>query len=193
MSLKENVKAIKEELSAEEQFLESVIKAEGFWKKYKNIVIALVVALVLGLLIKAGMSYMHEQNIETSNHAYNTLMTHPDDASALATLKKSNPKMYSMYVFQQNIASSDIAVLEKIKGEIKDPILLELMTYHIASLEKKVSAATTDIAKDFALMQEGYLLLQNDKIKEANAKFSGISSNSSLQGLIANLKHYMGK
>jgi len=37
LSLKENIEAIKEELTVEEKFLESVIKTESFYKKNKKL------------------------------------------------------------------------------------------------------------------------------------------------------------
>ncbi len=193
MSLKENVKAIKEELSAEEQFLESVIKAEGFWKKYNKLVIALAVLLVVGLLTKAVMSYIHDGNIESSNNAYNALIKDSGDTAALATLKQSNPKLYEMHLFKTSIQSKDVAMLEKSKAEITDPILKNLLSYQIGSLNKKVNSLDVGVAKEFALVQEGYLLLQENKIKEANAKFAQIPADSTLRSTVDSLKHYSGK
>ena len=193
MSLKENVKAIKEELSAEEQFLESVIKAEGFWKKYKNLVIVLAVLLIVGLLAKAVMGYMHDSDIESSNNAYNALIKDSGDTAALATLKKSNPKLYEMYMFKTSMQSKDVSVLEKSKQEITDPILKNLMTYQTGSLNEKVNSLDAGVAKEFALLQEGYLLLKENKIKEAGAKFAQIPADSTLRSTVESLKHYSGK
>ena len=192
MSLKENVDAIKEELSAEEQFLESVIKAEGFWKKYKKPLIALGVVVVVGLLAKAGMDYIHQSNIEASNKAYNILLKDSGDAEALATLKDKNPKLYEMFLFQKAVKVGDTKALEDIKGDITDPIMQDLLAYQLSSLEKKVSAVDTKIVQNYALFEEAYLLLGQDKVKEADAKLSQIPADSPLHGLIANLKHYMG-
>ncbi|HIP46518.1 MAG TPA: hypothetical protein EYG95_03045 [Campylobacterales bacterium] len=193
MGLKENVKAIKEELGAEEQFLESIIKAEGFWKKYKKLVIALVVLLVVGLLTKAVMGYTHDNNIESSNNAYNALIKDSGDTAALATLKSSNPKLYEMYLFKTSMASKDVTTLEKSKQEISDPVLKNLLSYQIGSLTKKVSSLDAGVAKEFALLQEGYLLLQENKIKEAAAKFAQIPADSTLRATVESLKHFTGK
>jgi len=193
LSLKENINAIKEELSAEEQFLEGVIKAEGFWKKYKKVVITLVLLLVVGLLTKALMSYIEESNIESSNIAYNALLEDSGDTAALATLKQSNSKLYEMYLFKISMESKDVLILEKNKVLMTDPILTNLMAYQISSLNQKVSALDAGIAKELALLQEGYLLLKEDKIKEAAAKFAQISTDSTLRTSVENLKHYSGK
>ena len=193
MSLKDNIKTIKDELSTEEQLLESVIKAEGFWKKYKTIIIVLATVLVVGVLAKAIMGYMHDNNVESSNAAYNALMKDESDSVALATLKASNPKLYDMYQFKKSVASQDVATLEKTKAEVSDPILKNLLTYQAGSLNKKLTASEAGIAQELALFQEAYLLLQENKIKEAQAKFSQIPADSSLRGVVANLKHYMGQ
>ena len=193
MSLKDNVNAIKEELNAEEQFLESVIKAEGFWKKYKTFIVAIAVIALVAVLAKAVMGYMHEQNILASNEAYATLSKNANDTQALETLKSKNPKMYEMYLFERGTKSTDVASLKALQGEIKDPILASLLSYQIASLEKNISSMSVDVAKEYALLQEAYLLLQNDKIKDAQAKLSQIAADSSLRAVVDNLKHYMGK
>ncbi len=193
LSLKENVNAIKEELSTQEQFLESVIKAEGFWKKYKNIIIAAVAVILIGLIAKGITGYIHTQNIITANKAYNLLLKNSSDTKALALLKSSSPELYSLYLFQNSAQKNDLAALQKSKSEIKDPILQELLTYQINSLDNKITVADTEIAKDFALLQEGYLLLKADKIKEAKAKFSHIEKNSPVRGVVELLNHYQGK
>jgi len=193
LSLKDNVNAIKEELSAEEQFLESVIKAEGFWKKYKKILIGLAVIVVVGLLAKVAMDTIHDSNIEASNNAYNALLKNSNDTAALATLKSKNPKLYEMYLFKTNMDSNDASALEKTKALISDPILKNLITYQVESINKKVHAVDAGIAKELALAQEGYLLLKENKIKEADAKFAEIPATSTLQSIVKNLKHYSGK
>ena len=193
MSLKENVKAIKEELSTEEQFLESVIKAEGFWKKYKTPLILLSTAVVVGFLAKAVMGYLHESNIEASNEAYSALLKDSADTSALATLKSKNPKLYEMFLFKDSMKNQDPAVLAKSASAIQDPVLKKLLQYQVASLNKKVTASDAGIATEFALLQEGYLLLKENKIKEARAKLAKIPKNSALSSVVASLNHYMGK
>ena len=49
MGLKENINAVKEELSTEEQFLESIIKGERFFKRNKKIIIGGLVLVALGI------------------------------------------------------------------------------------------------------------------------------------------------
>ena len=50
MSLKENLQAVKNSLSTEEQMIEGFIKGERFIKKYKFVFVAVVVLLVAYLV-----------------------------------------------------------------------------------------------------------------------------------------------
>ena len=47
MALKEDINDIKQSLSAEEEFLENVIKSEFFIKKHKKLIISIIVILVV--------------------------------------------------------------------------------------------------------------------------------------------------
>ena len=55
MSIKENVDYVKEELNSQEKFLESFVKGERFYKKYRTLIfasIAIIVIGAIGLVIK---------------------------------------------------------------------------------------------------------------------------------------------
>jgi hypothetical protein len=196
LSLKENVKAIKEELNAEEQFLEGVIKAEGFWKKYKTIAIVLGTVAFLAVIAKMVMGYMHESSLEKSNIAYSKLLKNGDDADALSSLKSSNPKLYEMFLFKKSIKTKDLGELEKLQSSLKDPILKDLVTYQIDSISKKdlsnYAAKEGSVIREFALYESAYLLLKDNKIKEAHAKLDTIPKTSPLFGMAQGLKHYSG-
>ena len=196
LSLKENVKAIKEELNTEEQFLESVIKAEGFWKKYKTIVIVLAALAFLAVVGKMVMGYMHESSMQKSNEAYSKLLKNGDDADALASLKGSNPKLYEMFMFQKSVKTTDVKELEKLQSSLKDPVLKDLVSYQIDSISQKdlSSYATKEgsIIKEFALYESAYLLLKQNKIKEATTKLDQIQKTSPLFNMAQSLKHYSG-
>jgi hypothetical protein len=196
LSLKDNVKAVKEELNAQEQFLEGVIKAEGFWKKYKNIVIILATVILLAVIAKMVMGYMHERSLEKSNIAYSKLLKNSEDSDALSSLKSSNPKLYEMFIFKKSIQSMDLGELEKLKSTLKDPILKDLVTYQIDSISSKdlsnYAAKEGSIIKEFALYESAYLLLKDNKIKEAHAKLEMIPRTSPLFGMAQGLKHYSG-
>jgi hypothetical protein len=191
LGLKENVEAVKKELSSEEQFLESVIKAEGFFKKYKKLLIALAVTIVLVALGSAFYQYLQEKSLNESNKAYKTLLKTPTDEKALSTLKSKNQGLYQLFVFSNSIKDGKF---DDLKSKIKDPILLDLVEYQKASSEgTDLSAYTTKqsaLLKDFAKLQSVYTLLKNDKKEEASKLLSEISKNSPLQQIVQSFKHY---
>ena len=47
MSIKENVDYVKTGLSSEEKFLESFVKGERFFKKYKTLIFAFVIIIIV--------------------------------------------------------------------------------------------------------------------------------------------------
>jgi hypothetical protein len=195
LSLKDNIDAIKKELSAEEQFLESVVRAEGFWKKYKKIVISLAVLLVVLALGKVLYDYMKEKNLNESNSAYLTLQQNPDDKSALESLKSKNPKLYELFIFSNGIKNTDASKLEALSADISDPVLKDLLTYQKASLSKKdissYSMKQNALLKDFALVEEVYVLFKDGKSKEAKEKLAQIPESSQLNQIAQSFKHYL--
>ncbi len=195
MSLKENIEAVKKELSAEEQFLESIVKAEGFWKKYKKLLIVLAVLVVVAALSLALYNSMKEKSLITSNEAYTTLTKNPTDKEALATLKSKNPKLYQLFLFSNEMKNADVAKLEAISSQISDPILKDLLSYQKASLSGKGMAEYSlkqgAILKEFASLQEVYTLFKEGKSKEAKALLAQIPESSQLQQIAQSFKHYL--
>ncbi len=191
MSLKDNVKAIKDELNTQEQFLESVIKAEGFFKKYKKILIALVVALVVLVIGYNIYTSMQSSNLQKANEAYSKLLKDPNDKESLTILKDKNPNLYQAFIFSQALKGGN---LDELKSKITDPILKDLLSYYIASNTKKNLSSyimkEDAILKELALLEEAYLLMLDGKTKEAKNKIKQISPTSPIQGLAQNLNHF---
>ncbi len=196
MSIKDDIKAVKEEITAEEQFLETVIKSERFLKKYKKPLIATVSVIVAAFLIYAGYDYIKERNFKISNQAYLTLLKNPGDKKAMETLKEKNPNLYMVFLFQEAIKKNSPEAFEKILSALKDENLKDIALYQIASLKADKQALDSysmrkeALLKDFALLDEGYLLLKEGKIKEGKEKLSMISLSSPLQNLVQSLSHY---
>ena len=195
LSLKENIEAVKKELSAEEQFLESIVKAEGFWKKYKKLLIALAVLVVVAALGMALYNTIKEQSLKASNEAYLTLQKNPTDKEALETLKSKNPKLYQLFLFSNEMKSADVAKLEALSSQISDPILKDLLSYQKASLSGKglssYAMKQDALLKEFASLQEAYNLFKEGKSKEAKTLLAQIPESSQLQQIAQSFKHYL--
>jgi hypothetical protein len=197
LSIKDNVKAVKEELGAEEKFLESVIKAEGFFKKYKKPLIALLVGIVLFAVISAVTGYIKESNLRASNEAYATLLKNPNDTKSLELLKSKNPALYEAYIFSGGIKTQEVAKLKELKSKVSEKNLKDLIDYQTASLSREGLEAYRSrgdaILRELALFEEAYLLLKAGKIKEAKSRLSQISPDSPLKYMVQNLQHYIGE
>ncbi len=195
MGLKENVDAIKKELSTEEQFLESVIKAEGFFKKYKKLLIIVAVLVIVLSLAYVFYQSIQKSNLDESNRAFVTLQSDPTNKTALETLKSKNPRLYQLFLFSSEVKSNDSAKLQALKSQITDPILKDLLTYQEASLLQKdlrdYSMKKDALLKELASLQSVYLLLEDGKNKEAGVILAQIPAGSALNEIAQSLKHYM--
>ena len=198
MSIKEDLKAVKEELNTEEQFLEGLIRAERFYKKYKKPIIAVVsiaVIIFIGFSIK---TYIDEANLKAANEAYLKLIKNPNDTQAAKILKSKNINLY--YAFKLQVASknNDKNILEEVKTNAKDKYISDLADYQLASLSKKsdkldryIDDSKAGLVKNFALLEDAYLLLKENKKDQAKIKLSSIEVDSPLKDVAKNLEHYI--
>ena len=62
MSIKENVDYVKEELNSQEKFLESFVKGERFYKKYRTLIFASIAIIVIG-----AIGLVIKKNVDESN------------------------------------------------------------------------------------------------------------------------------
>ena len=198
MSIKEDLKAVKEELNTEEQFLEGLIRAERFYKKYKKPIIALVsiaVIIFVGFSIK---TYMDEANLKAANEAYLKLIKNPNDTQAADILKSKNINLYYAYKLQVASKNSDKNILKSVKINAKDKYIADLADYQLASLSKKsdelnryIDDSKAGLVKNFALLEDAYLLLKENKKDQAKIKLSSIEVDSPLKDVAKNLEHYI--
>ncbi len=194
MSLKENIEAIKEELTVEEKFLESVIKTESFYKKNKKVIISLLLAVLVGVIGSMGYNYMKEQKELKSNELYLSLIQKTDEAK-IKELKSLNPRLYKLYTMQVALKSGNIKTLKALKNSVSDPILKDLLTYQIASLEKKgllkYVGSGVPILRDFANLNAAYIELKNGNHQKAEDILGFISPSSATYQMAQGLKHYL--
>jgi predicted negative regulator of RcsB-dependent stress response len=191
LGLKENIKAVKEEISTEEQFLEGMIKSERFFNRNKKYIISALVLLALGAGGYAINDVMSSQRLKVSNAAYQALLKDANDTAALETLKAKNPKLYAMYTFETALAKGDIEALTQVSLSKDNPILADLATYQLSQLDANKSPKG-ELLSGMVLLQEGYELLKEKKVEEARLKFAQIETNSPLKQIAKNLEHYQG-
>ncbi len=192
MSLKENIKSIKQEIGVEEQFLESVIKSERFYKKYKKYIISGAVVCVIVAIGYTAFNIVNDRNLKISNEVYEKLIQTPNDKEALSVLKDKNPALYSVLMFQEAIKNNNIAKLELIANEKNNKFLSDLSNYQLEQL-KNSKVVKSKLLNGFALLEEGYDFLKQGKKEQADLKFAQIDPNSPLSQIVKNLNHYQGK
>ncbi|MRI58195.1 MAG: hypothetical protein C6H99_01670 [Epsilonproteobacteria bacterium] len=195
MSTKENLEYIKQELSNDEKLLESVIKAEKFYKKYhKHFKIALI-ALIVGTLGYLGYEWKKEADLRASNEAYMKLMSDPKNKEALKILESKNEKLYMLYLYRQAFQEQDQKTLEKI-AQKQMPVLSDLASYHLAALKKDEAklygygSRPEAILKEMALLDDGYLNMKSGKVDIAHQRLGQIGQDSLAYPFARLLAHY---
>ena len=190
MGIKENLQAVKEEISTEEQFLEGMIKSERFFKRNKKYLLAILVVCVVGSIGYSIQTMMETDRLKQSNEAYMTLLSDPSNAQALSILKQKNDKLYTMYELQLALTTNDKDVLTRLSNAT-DMVVSAIASYGLSQVDKQ-SVPKGELFAGMVALQEGYALLKDAKINEAKVKFAQIDINSPLKQVAQNLEHYQG-
>jgi len=190
MSMKENVEFVKNELNSEEKFLEGFVKVERFYKKFKALIIGLVIILVVALIAFGVKNYMDEKNVIAANIAFDKIIINPKDTEALNTLKESNSKLYEVALYLQ--AKKD--------GKFQEtniPYLKELTQYQDALTNNDVDKLNTlsmqndFLLKEFAIFNKALILANEGKYEEAKSALKLIQKSSKVSELSDLLQHYL--
>lgn len=189
MSLKEDVGYIKNELSSEEKFIENFVKGERFFKKYKTLIIAVVVILIIGLIGFTVKKTIDNSNKHDANIALSQFLENGDE-KALETLKNKNEKLYEVVLFLQAKKDNKIASIEL-------PLLKELVKFQTATASNNIeelnslSMQNDFLLKEFALFNKALILVNEGKYEEAKKELSQISQTSKAYELATLLNHYL--
>jgi hypothetical protein len=190
MSIKENVDYVKEELNSQEKFLESFVKSERFYKKYKNLIFASIAILVIG-----SVGFVVKKNVDASNKvkanlAFNKVLQNSNDKEALELLKNKNEKLYEVALFLQG-KDQNKAV------NINIPVLKELEEYQVALANKDIakldnlSMQGDFLLKGFAIFNKALLLSNEGKYEDAKNTLKLIPQTSKAFELANLLNHYL--
>ncbi|MRI83576.1 MAG: hypothetical protein C6I00_04070 [Nitratiruptor sp.] len=195
MSAKENLEYIKKELSSEEQFLESLIKAEKFYKRYRKPLLGgLLLLLFLGVGYW-GYQLKREHDLKVSNEAYARLLQNPQDAQALQILQEKNPRLYQLYRYQEALKRKDPKLFKELV-QVDEPILQDLARYHLAVLKKdqkglsRYAKGGEALLQEMALLGSGWLLYERGAISQGHQEIELVPTNSPAAPFAALLRHY---
>jgi len=181
-----NITDVKNELSSDEKVLENVFKLETLYKKYKFIIWALVVGLILFFVARAVMQNMNESKLLEANEAFLVLQTDENNGQALATLKEKNPKLFDLYSYSKAVEKEDTDALTSLANSSNE-IIADASVYTQNTLSK--TPKDSKLYNEIALFEQAYLAITKKDIKTAKHKLDLIGENSPLYTLATLLKH----
>ena len=187
VSIQDDINYVKKELSADEKVLESALKIETLYKKYKMLLWG---ALGAGIIVFAGsqiMNAMDNARLKSANEALLALQKDPKDSGAMATLKAKNPELFDLYRYSQAVKSKDEQSLKALASN-KNELLADMSTYHSKILAN--TKGDSKYYKDLSLIEAAYSDIEAGKTKEARVKLDNVDARSSLASIAQLLKHY---
>ncbi len=185
MSLKDDINAVKQELSGDEKLLEQAFHLEKFFKKNKKIIIASAILLIGAFIGYKVYNYMQYSKLEKANSALLTLDKNPTDKVALEKLKENNPKLYTLYIYSKAANSGDAKALEAIKSN--DEFLKDVINYHAGVARNK--ATDSEYYKNLSKIEKAYELIKAGKKSEAKDILITIPKNSAVAAVARLLEH----
>lgn len=206
MSLRSNLKQVKEEFKSDEKMLENAFRLEILWRRYRKYVYVALLCGVCGLVWLGVSSYMQAKRAQEASAAYAILAKDSQNKEALESLRKASPQFYDVYRYFH--ANGDRAVYEELKTS-QNALIKGLAQYELATLELGEMIGGKDMAhadfskvfhalegveytalKDLGILQEAYVLIKQDKITEAHQKLALIAEGSPFFGEALALRHY---
>ncbi|HEH6083938.1 TPA: hypothetical protein SHR12_001963 [Campylobacter jejuni] len=189
MGLKDNLKAVKNELNTEEQFIENFIKGERFIRKYKFYISAVVIILVAWFAGNFIISKINNYKTKEANEIYANLIQDPSNKNLLEQLKNKNTNLYTIFLLKENINDLNNTAFQNELKQIYNNAQTNTLLKNIIALSLGDKSM---FLKNYDKLLEAYKLLEQNKIEEANVLLSQIKENSSLNQIAKNLKHYQG-
>lgn len=193
MSLQQDIAAVKNEISAEEQFLTGFVHAERFVRKYKKVLLALLVTLIAIFVAYKGWEAYGAHKISVANKAYLKLLANPNDKEALGELAKNSQKLFEAHRLSRAIATDDKAVLAQLSSSQNKPIA-DLAAYQLAAVTADPNAIAAfagkqSALKELALIDLAYIHIKAGESAKAKETLSRIPFSSDLKETANYLEH----
>lgn len=186
MSIQDDVKYVKSELSGDEKILESAFKLETLYKKYKLPIWGTAAVLIFFFVGSGIMDGMRNSRLAEANNAFLTLQKKPGDTAALETLKSKNPALFELYSFSEAVKKKDVATV-KVLTASKNEVIADSSRYVAANFENK--EANTKLYKEMAELEGAYLAIKAGNTEKAREKLELIDARSAVTPLATLLKH----
>lgn len=195
MSLKNDIKMVREELNSEEKFFEKAVMTERFVKKYKKYLIGGLVAIVVVVAANIVYDINNESKIKEVNKALAALNVDTQDAEALLTIKSLSPDLYDAWLYANAVIKKDMKSMKELTKS-SSMMIGDLASYEVAQDAKDAKlldsyASKKDaVYRDLALVQSAIVYMSNSEIQKAHDRLAQISPQSSLKNVANALMHY---
>jgi predicted negative regulator of RcsB-dependent stress response len=194
MGIKEDIEAIKQDIVGEEQFFEQYVKAEKFFKKYKEKLKALTMIATAFATYFIITNSLEANRIEKTNALY-LEYSQSKNKTTLSKIKNISPKLYDLILLKDAIKNKDLKVLQELKNS-KTVFVAKLASYHLASISEKEEELNAyllkegALLKDFASLNLAFVLIQNKKFEKAQKVIDSIAFDSPLKKPATTLLHF---
>ncbi len=195
MSLKENIEMVKEELNSEEKFFEKAVITERFVKKYKNLMIGAVVAIIVIVIANVVIDSNKATTVKEANKTLAILLLNPSDENTQTIMKNLSPALFDVWSYSQAVVNKDIQTMKGLQTS-KATLIGDLATYEVASQSADVQELNDyamrqgAIYKDLAVVQSAIILLNKNEIDKAHNELHKVSQQSPLSKVVLALLHY---
>ncbi len=158
MSIKENLEQVKSEFKSDEKLLEGAFRLEKFFKRYKWVLLFIIVAFIAYLGDTKLQDYKREQTKERITQIYNEVLESPNNIALQKRLKEVAPELYDLYQFARASERNDINAFKKL-SQSSNEIVKTFAQYSYASLSQdKNLLEKSPILKEMSALQEVNLL-----------------------------------
>lgn len=116
MSIKENLEQVKSEFKSDEKLLEGAFRLEKFFKRYKWVLLFIIVAFIAYLGDTKLQDYKREQTKERITQIYNEVLESPNNIALQKRLKEVAPELYDLYQFARASERNDINAFKNFRN-----------------------------------------------------------------------------
>ena len=187
MSIQDNVKYVKKELSTDEKALESALKLETLYNKHKRKIWTVLILIVMLFAGKNIYDMVQDSRMNSANEALLVLQKDPKNSEALETLQSNNPALYELYSYAEAVKSEDAKRLNELTKS-KNSLIADVSQYTGQVLASKSSDSV--YYKEMSLIEDAYLALKAGKSEAAKEKLELIDARSPVAPIADLLKHY---
>lgn len=190
MSLSEDMKRFKKDLSNDEKMLESAFRIEVFLKKYYRVILGFIGVVLICLVWIEIADYQKEKRAKRVTAIYDQIQSNGLTKELLEEIKKEGGEAYDFVALAWAIKESKAEELERLKKS-SNSFIAQYASYELGSMGQNFeSGKNYGEFANLIFLQEGYQLMMDKKHKEAIKKLDSIELTSPLREWALRIGHY---